>query len=526
MPLKQLVIIVSVLILVVIGIIALYWPPVLWSLVVLGPLLAIVAYDITQKQHTILRNYPFFGHFRYFFEDFRQHVRQYFIQGDDEGLPFIREQRAIVYARAKREIDSHPFGTIKCLYREGYEWLNHSMNPRMLGSADLRVTIGGRHCQQPYLASRFNISAMSFGSLGNNAIEALNRGAREGNFSHNTGEGGVSRYHLKHGGDLVWQIGTAYFGCRAEDGHFDPGKFAETARRPEVKMVELKLSQGAKPGGGGLLPGVKVTPEIAAARGVPVGKSVHSPPGHDEFDTPIGLLEFLQRLRELCGGKPVGFKLCIGHPRQFFAVLKAMRETGITPDFITVDGSEGGTGAAQLELSDGVGTPLREGLIFTHNALVGAGLRDDIRLIASGKIIDGFDIAAKLAMGADLCNSARGFMFALGCIQARVCNKNICPTGVTTLDPWRQHGLVVADKYLRVRNYHHLTMRNFLNILGACGLDDPSQLEPSMLNRRMSPTEVRNYRELYAYLEPGVLLEAPEATPYGLAWGAARADSF
>lgn len=498
----------------------------LWALFLIGPLLLVLIHDLLQRRHTILRNYPIFGHFRYFFEDFRQHVRQYFIQGDDEGVPFVRTQRAIVYARAKGEINSHPFGTIRDIYAEGYEWMNHSLSPRDLPPVEPRITMGGEQCARPYLASRFNISAMSFGSLGDHAIEALNWGAKVGNFFHNTGEGGVSMHHLKHGGDLVWEIGTAYFGCRTAAGHFDPDRFADSSRIGAVKMVEIKLSQGAKPGGGGTLPGKKVSREIAEARGVPVGKDVLSPPSFDEFDSPLGLLAFVQRLRELSGGKPVGFKLCIGHPREFFGIVKAMLESGIRPDFITVDGSEGGTGAASLELSDSIGTPLREGLIFTHNALVGAGLRDHIRVIASGKIINGFDIAAKLAMGADMCNSARGFMFALGCIQARVCNKNICPTGVTTLDTWRQHGLVVSEKYQRVARYHRETIAYFLQVLGACGLEDPSQLHAGMLNRRMSPTAVRNYHELYSYLEPGVLLDAPETTAWASAWATARPDSF
>lgn len=523
---KRVVVILAIVVLLAVALWGYFWRPVLWALLVVGPLVALLLHDLLQQQHTILRNFPVVGHFRYIFEDFRQHVRQYFIQADDEGHPFIREQRAIVYARAKREIDSHPFGTIVDVYREGYEWLNHSLAAKHLSPREPRVSIGGEQCDRPYLASRFNISAMSFGSLSSHAIQALNRGAREAGCYHNTGEGGVSSHHRQHGGDLVWQIGTGYFGCRGENGGFDASQFSETAQLNAVKMIELKLSQGAKPGGGGILPGRKVTAEIAAARGVPEGKTVHSPPAFDEFDTPVGLLEFVARLREASGGKPTGFKLCIGAPGEFFALLKAMRETGIAPDFITVDGSEGGTGAAQPELSDAVGTPLREGLVFAHNALVGAGLREEIRLIAGGKIISGFDIAAKLAMGADLCNSARGFMFALGCIQARVCNRNICPTGITTMDPWRVHGLVVADKYLRVANYHRKTMQNFLEVLGACGLEDPGQLAPEMLHRRISPTQVRNYRELYAYLAPGQLLEAPEETPYGNAWRSATPDSF
>lgn len=502
------------------------WPPAGWLLLLVGPLVVLLIYDVTQTEHTILRNYPVFGHLRYFLEDFRTQIRQYFIQGDDEGVPFYREQRSIVYQRSKREIDSHPFGSIQNMYAVGHEWLSHSMRPLDLPSRDLRIAFGGPQCRQPYAASRFNISAMSFGSLSGPAIEALNRGAREGNFYHNTGEGGVSVHHLKYGGDLVWEIGTGYFGCRTDAGGFDAQRFAECAGRDEVKMIELKLSQGAKPGGGGLLPGKKVTAEIAAARGVPEGKDVHSPPTFDEFDSPQGLLQFLERLREGSGGKPVGFKLCIGRPVEFVAVLKAVLDTGIKPDFITIDGAEGGTGAAAQELSDSVGMPLREGLVFAHNALVGAGLRDDIRVIAAGKIVTGFDIAAKIAMGADICNSARAFMFSLGCIQARVCNKNTCPTGITTMDKWRTHGLVVEDKYKRVASYHDQTIHHFIEVLNVCGLEDPAELDPAMLNRRVASNEIRNYRELFPYLQTGELLAGSATAPYAQLWQAARPDRF
>jgi glutamate synthase domain-containing protein 2 len=348
----------------------------------------------------------------------------------------------------------------------------------------------------------------------------------KGNFFHNTGEGGISQHHLKYGGDLVWEIGTGYFGCRDVAGKFDEAKFSDNARRDVVKMIEIKLSQGAKPGGGGLLPGVKVTQEIAAARGVPEGKDVHSPATFDVFNTPIGLLEFVQRLRKASGGKPTGFKLCIGRPVEFMAVVKAMLETEIIPDFITIDGSEGGTGAAQQELSDSVGMPLREGLVFANNVLVGAGLRPKMRLIASGKIVTGFDIASKIAMGAELCNSARGFMFALGCIQARVCNKNICPTGITTMNKWRTHGLVVEDKYKRVAAYHEQTIRNFLSVLAACGMSDPALLEPGMLNRRVAANEIKTYRDLYPMLDAGELLDKQGPAFYRELWHAAEAQNF
>jgi len=496
-----------------------------WALLLVVPLALLTIHDVAQTRHTILRNYPVFGHIRYFLEDFRTHIRQYFIQGDDEGVPYYREQRAIVYQRAKRVTDSHPFGSIHDMYAAGHEWMDHSINALHLTEVDPRVVIG-QDVQQPYSASLLNISAMSFGALSGAAVEALNRGAKEGNFAHNTGEGGISRYHLKHGGDLVWEIGTGYFGCRTEDGHFDEEKFAVNAQRDSVKMIEIKLSQGAKPGGGGLLPGAKVTHEIAEARGVPVGKDVHSPPAFDEFSTPTGLLEFVERLRSASQGKPVGFKLCIGRRRQFMAIVKAMQETGISPDFVTIDGAEGGTGAAPLELTDSMGAPLRDGLVFAHNALTGAGVRRNVRVIAAGKIVTGFDMAAKIAMGADLCNVARGFMFSLGCIQARVCNMNTCPTGITTMDKWRTHGLVVEDKYKRVAAFHENTILNFMAVLGACGVNKSDELTPDMLNRRTSINDVSNYRALYDYLEDGELLDGSAQTQYQILWNEARPDRF
>ncbi len=351
-------------------------------------------------------------------------------------------------------------------------------------------------------------------------------GAKTGGFYHDTGEGGISRYHREYGGDLVWEIGTGYFGCRAPDGSFDAGQFEASASMSQVRMIELKLSQGAKPGGGGLLPGRKVSAEIAEARGVPVGMDVHSPAAHSVFSTPVGMLEFLQRLRELSGGKPVGFKLCIGRRPEFLAICKAMLETGIRPDFVTVDGSEGGTGAAPPELTQSLGLGLRDGLIFVHNALVGSGLRDDVKVVCAGKIITGFDMAAKIAMGADICNSGRGMMFALGCIQARACNKNICPTGITTQDPWRVHGLSVADKGPRVANYHRETVRHFLMVLAACGMRAPEELGPELLWRRITHMQSRNYRELYDYLEPGELLDGTELPDWRRWWQQARAESF
>lgn len=512
--------------LVLIGAGAWYSSAFLWLFVVLAPILVLMAWDLTQTRHSLLRNYPVFGHLRYLLEEFRHHIRQYFIEGDREEVPFSRVQRSVVYRRAKGVDDSVPFGKLMNVYEPGYEWLEHSMVPCEAPEGHPRVTVGNAQCAQPYSASRFNISAMSFGSLSSNAILALNLGAREGRFFHDTGEGGISRHHTHHGGDLVWEIGTGYFGCRTQAGRFDAGMFREKAASPQVKMIELKLSQGAKPGGGGLLPGVKVTAEIAHARGIPAGEDCHSPAAHREFSTPVEMLEFLSRLRELSGGKPVGFKLCIGRRHEFLAVCKAMLQTGIHPDFVTIDGSEGGTGAAPPELMQSIGLGMRDGLIFVHNALVGTGLRNDTRLICAGKIVTGFDIASKIALGADICNSARGMMFALGCIQARACNRNLCPTGIATQDAWRVHGLSVPDKAPRVARYHGRTMRHLQMVLGACGLTDPAALRPEMLWRRMTHLETRNYRQLYPWLEPGELLAGSPGEDWARWWREAQPGSF
>lgn len=512
---------------VAIGAGAVVWPWLLWAFVLLGPLLLLCAYDLLQKKHTILRNYPVVGHIRYMMEDARHHVRQYLIQGDKEGDPFTRPQRAVVYQRAKGVSDVQPFGTLEDVYQEGYEFVQHSMLPCPLPEQSPRVRIGGSLCSKPYSASLLNISAMSFGSLSKNAILALNGGARLGGFYHNTGEGGLSRYHLEPGGDLVWELGTGYFGACSEPGVFDPERFTTKAQLDCVKMIELKISQGAKPGGGGILPAAKVTQDIAEARGVAIGRDVLSPARHSTFSTPLELLAFMDKLRELSGGKPVGFKLCVGKPHEFMAVVKAMLESGQRPDFITIDGKEGGTGAAPLELTNRVGLPLREGLIFAHNALVGAGLRDKIRLIAAGKIINGYDMLRTLAMGADVCNSARGMMFALGCIQARRCHANTCPTGVATQDPWRVNGLVVEDKEQRVYRYHKATIKHFLKLMTACGVSETDQLTPELLQRRVTPTVTNNYAEVFGYLNEGELLgDNPRAGWFAQAWRQSRADSF
>ena len=504
----------------------LVWPPLLWTWIVLLPLVGLGLYDYFQVRQSIPRNFPALGRMRYLMELIRPEIYQYFIEFDTEGVPFDRDQRSLVYQRAKKVRDTVPFGTKEDTYATGYEWVNHSMAPLLHQPEEMRITIGGPACQQPYSASLLNISAMSFGSLSRNAVRALNRGAALGKFAHNTGEGGISPYHLEGGGDLIWQIGTGYFGCRKSDGTFCPENFAKNASTPSVKMIELKLSQGAKPGHGGILPGAKVTPEIALIRGVPVGKDVLSPPGHSSFRTPIELLEFIARLRELAGGKPVGFKLCVGKRREFLAVCKAMVKTGITPDYIAVDGGEGGTGAAPLEFSNHIGAPLFEGLIFVHNALVGFSLRDRVRIIASGKVSSGFNMVKLIALGADACYSARSMMMALGCIQALKCNSNHCPVGVATQNKSLMEGLVPSDKMVRVASFHKETIESFCEILGAVGLAHSEDLRPWHLLHRLSPTETRHYGELYDYLDDGALLQEPLPAAYRRACLAAAAETF
>jgi glutamate synthase domain-containing protein 2 len=483
----------------------LWWP--FWLL--LGPWLVLVGIgvrDVLQRHHAVLRNYPLLGHLRYVAESVRPEVRQYFVESDHELTPFPRHDRAIVYQRAKAALETVPFGTRHSVYAPGYEFVNHSMFPVHVPEPERRVVVGLPECAQPYSASRLNVSAMSYGSLSSAAVRALNLGARDGGFYQNTGEGGISPYH-EEGGDLVWQVGTGYFGCRAADGGFDAERFRDNAARPSVKMIELKLSQGAKPAHGGILPGAKVTAEIAAIRGVPVGRDVDSPPAHRAFQGPRGLVEFVARLRELSAGKPVGFKLCVGNPVEFMTVCHAMRITGIRPDFVTVDGGEGGTGAAPVEFSDSVGMPLDDGLAFVHGTLVGAGLRDGVRLVSAGKIATGFHVVRHLALGADLCNAARTMLFAIGCIQALKCNTNRCPVGVTTQDPALMAGLDVPSKAERVRNYHARTLHAAMEIVGALGLSDPDDLRPYHVSRRVDPTRVMTLAELYPTPEPGAYVD-------------------
>jgi len=484
--------------------------------------------DLHQTRHAILRNYPVIGHMRFLLEFIRPEMRQYFIESDTEAAPFSRAQRSLVYQRAKGEQDNRPFGTQLDVTRQGYEWINHSMQPTVLPSSDFRVTIGADQAQ-PYEASVFNISAMSFGSLSANAILALNQGARMGGFAHDTGEGSISSYHRVHGGDLIWEIGSGYFGCRDAQGRFDPGRFSANAQDPQVKMVEIKLSQGAKPGHGGILPGAKVTREIALARGVEVGVDCISPSSHGAFSTPIELLAFLQKLRELSGGKPAGFKLCIGHPWEWFGIVKAMLATGITPDFIVVDGAEGGTGAAPVEFSDHVGAPLQEGLLLVHNTLIGVGLRDKVKIGCAGKVITAFDIARMMALGGDWCNAGRGFMMALGCIQAQTCHTGNCPTGVTTQDPMRERALVVPDKAVRVHNFHRTTLLALKELVQAAGLQHPNDITAHHIVRRITDTEVRLLANLILRVEPGALLGGDvrdQHNVFKLYWPMAQAERF
>ncbi len=483
-------------------------------------------YDLRQTHHAVLRNYPVAAHLRFLLESIRPEMRQYFFEGDKDGAPFARDQRALVYQRAKKDLDKRPFGTMYDVYQEQYEWLHHSIAPAPLQTHErMRVSIG--QGDRAYSASLLNISAMSYGSLSANAIRALNKGAKIGGFFHDTGEGGVSSYHRENGGDLVWELGSGYFGARGPDGNFDAVKFAEAAADPQIRMVELKLSQGAKPGHGGVLPAAKVTEEISRIRGVPMGQDCNSPASHSCFSTPVGLLEFIAKMRELSGGKPAGFKLCIGHPWEFMAICKAMVETGITPDFIVVDGKEGGTGAAPLEFMDHIGMPLRDGLTFVHNALVGVGLRDRIRIGASGKITSAFDMAKVLALGADWCNAARGFMFAVGCIQAQSCHTGECPTGVATQDPLRSRALDVPSKAERVANFQRNTLHALAELVAAAGLLHPSDLKAHHFLRRTDADRVQSFAQLYEHLAPGQLLADPESSAgFAEAWRVSRADSF
>ncbi len=493
---------------------------------ILGILIAIGFYDAFQTKHTIRRNFPILGNMRYILEEVRPEINQYFIESNTNGAPFNRLQRSLIYQRAKSETSTLPFGTQLDVYQIGYEWVGHSLLPVHVDPASLRVRVGSKACSQPYSASIFNISAMSYGSLSKNAVLALNGGAKDGNFAHNTGEGGLSPYHLEPGGDIIWQIGTGYFGCRNADGTFSAEMFAEKAKHKNVKMIEIKLSQGAKPGHGGILPAKKVTPEISQIRNVPMGQDVISPPRHSAFSTPLELIQFIQQLRTLSGGKPVGFKLCLGKLYEFMAICKAMVQTGIVPDFITVDGAEGGTGAAPLEFSNNLGVPGVEGLVLIHNCLKGFGLRDQIKIIYSGKVTTGFDVINKIAVGADMLNSARGMMISIGCIQALRCNTNDCPTGVATQEPHLVAGLHIGDKRKRVTSFHQKTVESAAELMGAMGFDRLELLKPRHIYRRISPSHVMNYEEIYEYIKMGDFFKEELPESYKRAFLNASAESF
>jgi len=490
------------------------------------PILIFGFYDYFQTKHAIKRNFPILGRFRYWLEAIRPEIQQYFVENNTDGRPFTREQRSLVYQRAKNNVDTLPFGTQKDVYDVGYEWVKHSIKPTKVNAELLRVKIGGENCKQPYDASIFNIAAMSFGSLSKNAVLALNSGAKAGNFAHNTGEGGVSPYHIKPGGDLIWQIGTGYFGCRDKDGKFDPDKFTKQASLENIKMIELKLSQGAKPGHGGILPGAKVTHEIAEIRGVEPFQTVHSPPYHTAFNTPLELVKFIKQLQDLSGGKPVGFKFCLGKFHEFMSICKAMIELDIYPDYICVDGGEGGTGAAPLEFSNHIGAPVLDSLLIVNNILNGFNIRDKVTIIAAGKVSSGFGMLKLLALGADVIYSARAMMMAIGCIQALRCNNNDCPAGVATQDRHLNEGLVVKKKEVRVKQFHAETVSSLAHIMGAMGLVTPAELKPWHIMRRVSAYEVKNYMELFTFMDKGAFLSGDIPSKYEKAFEAAHLNSF
>jgi len=506
---------ISVISVVLILVWAYFWTDVLFLFLIVGPLIIMGVQDVLQDKQSIRKNFPVLGRLRYVFEDLRPKIQQYFVESDTDGAPINRNERSVIYQRAKKQTDTVPFGTQMNVYAEGYEWITHSILPKDFHKMDHnpRVHVGGKDCKQPYSMSVLNVSAMSFGSLSKNAVLALNGGAKMGGFAHNTGEGGLSPYHLEPGGDIVWQIGTGYFGARTKDGNFSDDAFQANATKPNVKMIEIKLSQGAKPGHGGILPGKKNTPEIAAIRLVEPGTTVFSPPFHSAFGTPTELILFVKRLRELSGDKPVGFKLCVGRKAEFLSICKAMVQLNTYPDFITVDGGEGGTGAAPPEFTNSVGMPLLDALAFVDDALRGFGIRNEMKLIASGHILSGFHMVRAMALGADVCNSARAMMMALGCIQALECNKNTCPTGVATQDPYFMKGLVVEDKTSRVANYHKNTVESFVELIGAGGIDHPDQINRTHVYRRVFMNMVKTYEEIYPPIPDGCLLDGGD-TPF------------
>lgn len=505
-----------------------YWHPAWWFLLLTVLLLGLAIVDTVQNKHAILKNFPLIGRTRWTVESLRPFIQQYVLESDTGGAPISRMFRSIVYQRAKDSRETIPFGTQLNTYDDGYEWIGHSLSARDIDEMnhDPRVTVGGKDCKQPYHASILNISAMSFGSLSKNAILALNKGAKKGNFFHNTGEGGLTPYHEENGGDIVWQIGTGYFGCRTKDGKFDADLFKEKACLPQVKMIEIKLSQGAKPGHGGILPAYKNTPEIAKIRGVEPGTQVDSPPRHSAFSTPLEMIDYIQKLRDLSGGKPIGIKLALGRKSEFIAMCKAMVETGITPDFITVDGGEGGTGAAPLEYSNSIGFPLREALAFVDDCLIGFDLRKDIKIIASGKIITAFQLVKNLSLGADICNSARGMMLALGCVQSLSCNTNKCPTGVATQDPKLAKGLDVTDKSERVYRFHKKTLHALMDMLSSTGHVSTTELNRTHIFRRVDQASIARYDEIFPLVKTGTLLGDDIPERFKLHVKEANSDSF
>lgn len=504
----------------------LFLVPCWWLFWFIGPFVFIGLYDIFLSRHNILINYPVIGHLRYFFEFIRPEIQQYFVSTNLSGRPFNRETRSLVYQRSKNAEDNHPFGTEHDITAPGYSYAYHSMAPKQLDYHDLRINIGGPDCKQPYSASLLNISAMSYGALSRNAIRALNRGARLAKMYHNTGEGGLTDHHLSGGGDLVWQIGTGYFGCRTREGLFSEEKFKEKASHPQVKMIEIKISQGAKPSHGGVLPKEKITEEIAKIRGIPIDEDCLSPPAHSSFNSPHTLLDFIVQLRTLTEGKPIGIKLCIGHKKEFLGLVKAMLSRKIYPDFITVDGAEGGTGAAPLEFTNRLGMPADEAVAFVHNSLVGANLREHIVVIASGMVSSAFSMVKKIALGADALNVARSFMFSLGCIQALRCHENTCPTGVTSNKPSRYRAIHVQRKSNRVYNYHQNTLHAFSEMIGAMGMARPSDLKPEHIFYRVDAGSSETYADLYHALSPGALLSGDVPAYYADKWAEASEEAF
>ena len=465
-----------------------------------GLLTTIVIHDSIQTKHSLLRSFPLIARLRWLFEEEREKIQQYFIEDNLNGTPINREKRSFVYQRSKLEKETIPFGTQHNVNAKGYEFVKHSLFPKdhhkVTGE---KVLFGSDKCIQKYKASLINISAMSFGSLSKNAIMALNQGAKMGDFAHNTGEGGVSPYHLQ-GGDLIFQVGTGYFGAgKSVDGKrvFDDEIFRKNAIRPEVKMIEIKFSQGAKPGHGGILPAKKNTEEIAKIRSVEPFTQVDSPPSHSAFSNFDEMISFIQKVRDLSEGKPVGIKFCVGNNQEISTMIKAFADAKNYPDFISVDGGEGGTGSAPLEFTNYMGTPLIEGLVFVNKLLKEHNLKDQIKIIAAGKAVDAFDIVKLLALGADAIGMARSFMLSLGCIQARECNLDTCPVGVATQDADLVKALVVEKKNVRVKNYHYKTIVAVKEVIAAMGIDSISDVKPSEVFRRRKDEEIVSLEEVY-----------------------------